>query len=46
MINYNYYFCPSNQENLGHASVESTMIYTHALERGPSRVTSRPDRPV
>ena len=32
------------QELLGHASVETTMIYTHVLNRGPAAVRSPADR--
>ena len=32
------------QELLGHASVETTMIYTHVLNRGPAGVRSPADR--
>jgi integron integrase len=32
------------QELLGHASVETTMIYTHVLNRGPAGVLSPADR--
>jgi len=32
------------QELLGHASVTTTMIYTHVLNRGPTGVRSPADR--
>jgi site-specific recombinase XerD len=34
------------QELLGHKSVETTMIYTHALNRGGFAVHSPADRPI
>ena len=33
------------QELLGHSGVSTTMIYTHALDRGGKGVVSPPDKP-
>ena len=34
-----------SQELLGHSSVETTMIYTHVLNKGGQGVRSPPDGP-